>query len=208
MKARNKAKLNIIKGTIPHLASRFRILILKKPFKPYIKLLIFFSVLILTMGIFYINNSDVKSEINTSVDDNASERVKLDKVDASKVTFSTITPDGKSIESLGGWTRINPPSADYLVIAYADKIDLVNIKVSQQALPDDFIDQNSSKVQDLALSYGASQKISSGTNNIYIGTSSNKEQSLIFVKENTLILIKSEGIISNNSWLQYIDALK
>jgi hypothetical protein len=133
--------------------------------------------------------------------------VKLAKIKQSEISFKTVTPNGKSIDSLGGWTKLNPPGSD-LVAVYLDTLDSSHIQVSQQALPKALADDSHSKIKDFALSFGANQKIAAGDDNIYIGSASNQSQSLIFAKNGLLILIKSDGIVSNNSWLKYLESLK
>ena len=121
-------------------------------------------------------------------------------------SFPTVSPPEKDIDSLGGWTRVSPSASDP-VYAFTDKIGNVPIIVSQQTLPSDFKADTPSKIQQLAADFSANEKIVIDENTIYIGTSSNGVQSVIFSLNNLLILIKSDDRISNDSWAQYIRTL-
>jgi len=120
--------------------------------------------------------------------------------------FSTLLPKGKSITSLGGWSRISPPSSEP-VFAYNDTIAGISVNVSQQPLPKSFESNVDTQVAELAKQYSATNQISAGDTKVYIGTSSKGPQSLIFVKNNLLILIKSQQKIDNKDWSKYIESL-
>lgn len=120
--------------------------------------------------------------------------------------YPTLLPAGKSIHDLGGWYRISPPDRD-AVYAYADSIGTIHIDVSEQPIPASFKPDIAESVAELARSFDANQKLSVSDLTVYIGTSAKGPQSLIFVKSNTLILIRSVTIVNNNQWLQYIESL-
>lgn len=121
--------------------------------------------------------------------------------------YTTVLPDGKSADSLGGWHRVSPNDRDP-VYAYADKIGGVTINVSQQPLPTDFKTDTASKVSELAKSYGAINKVEAGSDTIYIGSSGEGPQSAILAKNNTLILMKSTSKIPDAAWASYAKSLK
>jgi hypothetical protein len=121
--------------------------------------------------------------------------------------YTTVLPIGKSIESLGGWTRVSPPKASP-VYTYIDKVENVQINVSEQPLPDNFKSDSAGQLGQLAQNEKAMQKITVEGNTVYIGTSSQGPQSIFFVKNNLLILIKSDSTISDNSWVKYINSLQ
>ncbi|HET9721527.1 MAG TPA: hypothetical protein VFP32_00665 [Candidatus Saccharimonadales bacterium] len=122
-------------------------------------------------------------------------------------SFSTILPSGKSIASLGGWARVSPPDRDP-VYAYADKINNIQIDVSEQPLPDNFKNNTDDKIQQLAQGFNATDKITAQDITVYIGTSSKGPQSVIFTEHGLLILIKSNSMLSNNQWIAYISSMK
>lgn len=122
-------------------------------------------------------------------------------------TYQTSLPSGKTIQQLGGWKRVSPPSAAP-VFAYADALGDAHITVSEQPIPDTFKPDIDINVGSLAAAYNASQKITVGKTTVYIGTSAQGPQSVIFRKNNVLILIKSTAKIGNDDWAGYIQSLR
>lgn len=120
--------------------------------------------------------------------------------------YDTVLPAGKTIETLGGWTRVSPPNRNP-VFAYADTIGNTPISVSQQPLPDDLKGDTPRKVEELAQWFKADQRLTIGDTKVYIGTSAKGPQSVIFVKDDLLILIKSSVALSNDQWTAYITSL-
>lgn len=120
--------------------------------------------------------------------------------------YKTVLPSGRPINTLGGWKRISPPKNDP-VYAYADTIGGVVISVSQQPLPKSFVGDIDNQVAELAKKFNASDKITAGDTKAYIGTSSKGPQSVIFTKDNLLILIKSQKKLNNKTWTKYIASL-
>jgi hypothetical protein len=125
---------------------------------------------------------------------------------AQKPTYQTIVPSNKPSSSLT-WQRVSPPGSDP-VFAYADTIDGVSIFVSQQPIPDSFQPNVDDKVAQLAASYTATDKISAGSTPVYVGTSAQGPQSVIFSKNNLLVLIKSASKISDDAWTSYANSLQ
>lgn len=122
--------------------------------------------------------------------------------------FTTLLPKGKSATDIGGWTRVSPNNSDP-VYAYADTIDDTKITVSQQSLPISFKDDPAKQLEALANDFQATQKLQASNNlTAYIGISANGPQSVIFIKKDVLILIKSDKIIKNISWINYIDSFE
>jgi len=120
--------------------------------------------------------------------------------------YQTILPQGKSINELGGWKRVSPPKNEP-VYAYGDKIGDIAISVSQQPLPSSFETDTGGHIRELAKGYNATDKITAGSTNVYIGTSAKGPQSVIFTKADLLILIKSQKKIDQKEWSAYIAAL-
>ncbi len=121
-------------------------------------------------------------------------------------SYNTLLPVGKSVASLGGWYRISPPDRDP-VYAFTDKVAGVKIDVSEQPLPDSFKDNTAESIAQLAQSFNAGQKLSVKGTTVYVGTSAKGPQSLIFSKNNLLVLIKSAAIVSNDQWVGYVNSL-
>jgi hypothetical protein len=120
--------------------------------------------------------------------------------------YDTVLPSGKTIKEYGGWTRVSPPNRDP-VYAYADKVGSTPIIVSQQPLPKDFAEQPSEQVQLLAQGYAANKKLQVGDVTAYLGTSAKGPQSVIFVKNKLLILIKASASVPDDTWSSYIKSL-
>ena len=123
-----------------------------------------------------------------------------------KLDYATILPEGSSISQLGGWKRVSPPNEDP-VFAYTDTVAKVSISVSQQPLPASFKGDVSNKVAELAKKFNATSTIDADGSKVYIGTSAKGPQSLIFTKNNLLILIKSQGKVEDKTWQAYINSL-
>lgn len=122
-----------------------------------------------------------------------------------KPDYQTIIPDSKATDQIT-WHRVSPPNHN-AVFAYADTLDGVQITVSQQPIPDSFKPDISSKVADLAKNYAATDKVTAGTTAMFVGTSAQGPQSVIFAKNNLLVLIKSSSKITDASWAKYAESL-
>ena len=121
--------------------------------------------------------------------------------------YATVLPEGKSIDDLGGWTRVSPSDRN-AVFAYVDSIGEVQINVSQQPLPDAFDGDVDNQIAYLAKGYHADVKIDADGTDVYVGTSAKGPQSVIFTKNNLLILIKSSAKISTDDWAAYVSSMK
>lgn len=121
--------------------------------------------------------------------------------------YPTLFPNGKTIEALGGWTRVSPPKSNP-VFAYTDTIAGKPINVSQQPLPEEFKEDTDTQIEQLATGYGALERIKVADITLFIGTSAKGPQSVIFSKNNTLILIKSTTPHSQDEWVSYVSSLQ
>ena len=115
--------------------------------------------------------------------------------------FSTVLPDGKTIDKLGGWGRVSPPGSA-AAYGYSDILGSVHIVVSEQQIPDNF------NLANVAKQFGASQLVtaSDGTA-VYCGGSSTISEA-ITAKKGLLILLRSSGAVTNQQWLSYIASLQ
>lgn len=121
--------------------------------------------------------------------------------------YKTYLPAGKTIENFGGWTRVSPPDRNP-VYAYSDTLFSTPINVSQQPLPKEFQPDIATQVAELAKGYHADHFISVKDTKVYIGTSAKGPQSVIFVKGETLVLIKSSAKLTDDQWTSYVDSLR
>ena len=120
--------------------------------------------------------------------------------------YQTLAPKGTTVDNLGGWKRVSPPKNDP-VFAYADTLEGVSISVSQQPMPAAFKNDVAGNVSDLAKKFNATTKLAAGATTAYIGTSAKGPQSVIFTKNDLLIMIKSQTKISDSAWIRYVQLL-
>lgn len=120
--------------------------------------------------------------------------------------FSAVLPKGKTIEDLGGWVRVSPADKDP-VFAFVDVVNDVQLNVSQQQLPENLRTNTAQKVEELAKGFAANEEINANGVVAYLGTSIRGPQSVIFVKNDLLILIKSSSQLANQQWIDYIGSL-
>lgn len=128
------------------------------------------------------------------------------KLEKSKPTFTVLQPAGTTVEKLGGWSRVSPPDRN-AVYAFADTLDSVPISVSQQPLPKSFYPDIAGHIADLARDFGANETVDAGDTKVYIGTSAKGPQSVIFTKNNLLVLMKSSAKIDKKLWQQYVSGM-
>ena len=121
---------------------------------------------------------------------------------ASSPSFQALLPTGKSINKLGGWTRVSPADHDP-AFSYDDTINDIAIKVSQQQLTN-----ASQSVAEIAKAYNATDKITAQNTTVYIGTSFQGPQSVLFAKGDLLVMIGSQATISHDDWISYINSLE
>lgn len=171
---------------------------IKRKTKILVSLLITTSIIV--GGIFIIKTNYNDKHLTTN-------GVKVEDLAAKNPEYQTFLPNGKKISDLGGWQRVSPNDR-VAVFAYIDEIDNVKINVSQQKLPEDFEQNTATQIAELAKSFKADQKMAVDNIEAYIGTSIKGPQSVIFVKNQTLILIKSSSKIENASWSSYIKSLQ
>lgn len=121
-------------------------------------------------------------------------------------SYQTLLPRGKKIDQLGGWKRVSPPNATP-VFAYSDSIDGVAVSVSQQPLPEQFLENTGGQLDALAKSYNATTQLPITGGQLYVGSSAKGPQSVMLIKNGLLIFIKSQQKISDESWKRYAESL-
>lgn len=121
--------------------------------------------------------------------------------------FTPVLPKNETIEHLGGWQKMTPPNSDPFFV-YIDSLDGVSINVSQQRLPPKFRTNPSQSITELARAYNANTKLDVDDMTVYIGSSAKGPQSVIFMKNDLLITIKSWATIDNGAWVAYIQSLE
>ena len=153
---------------------------------------------IILLGSFLMTSRPVKVVVDTKSTTNKTSLVR------GTPDFSILSPDGKSVQDLNGSIR----SDNKQLFVYVDKIGNVQINVSQQPLPNEFKTDTDQQIEQLAKSYKANGKITVGSILVHIGASIKGPQSVIFTKNNLLILIVSSDSIKNDRWARYINSLQ
>lgn len=123
-------------------------------------------------------------------------------------TFKTFVPEGKSIDSFGGWTRVSP-SSSAAVYAYSDTLSGTALIVSEQELPANFKSDTAGKIKQLQSDQGYVTQHTTTVNGtaVYIGVSNKSYQSTIFIRDRILVLITSYRTINDTVIGNYINAL-
>lgn len=124
-----------------------------------------------------------------------------------KPNFTTLLPKGKTIEQLGGWEKLTSPNGDAFYV-FVDNVRGVSVNVTQQRMPGKFKGDLTNKMTELARAYNANNKIDVDGTKVYIGTSAKGPQSVLFVKDDVLVLMKSWATISDSDWIAYIRSLQ
>lgn len=123
-----------------------------------------------------------------------------------KPDYDTVVPKGRTAVSID-WTRVSPPDHNP-VYTYVDTVDKATLNVSEQPIPDNFKSDQTTSIEQLASSYNATEKLTVGSVSVYIGTSSKGPQSVIFIKNNVLVLIKTDIGLTTDQWMSYISSLQ
>lgn len=121
--------------------------------------------------------------------------------------YATVLPAGKTINQLGGWTRVSPKNRNP-VYAYIDRIGKVQVSVSEQPLPPGFQANTEKEIAQLAQNFNASEKVPAKSTSIYIATFADDSQSVILSKDKLLVLMKSTALLPPNQWVTYVNSLQ
>lgn len=121
--------------------------------------------------------------------------------------FSALVPKGKTIDQFGGWQKLSAPNGDVFYV-FVDTVGGVSVNVSQQNLPGKFKADLDNKMAEMARAYNANNKLDVDGTKVYIGTSAKGPQSVIFTKNDVLVLMKSWSSISDADWITYIKSLE
>lgn len=119
--------------------------------------------------------------------------------------FPVLSPAGNGVSNLGGYAKVSPPGSP-ATYAFLDNLENVGIKVSQQELPDKLKDK--SELQKMASDFNANRQLKTDQGTVYIGQSAKGPQSLVLAIDGLLVLISSDGEISDAAWKAYISNLK
>ena len=99
---------------------------LKKPFALIIAIVIVASI----AGLYYLPKLYKPAETTGQIGADTSQKTNRPPLEKGTPSYDTLLPENKSIDQLGGWTRISPPDRNP-VYAYTDQIGSTKIIVSQ-----------------------------------------------------------------------------
>lgn len=117
-----------------------------------------------------------------------------------KPPYKTLTSHNTSARPI----RYDP---EYKVASYTDTIGTIPITVSQQQLPEPFKKDPSGELSKLAENISANDPVEASGLKAYVGTSAKGPQTLVMVKNDLLIFIKSNTKVPKDAWAKYIESL-
>ena len=120
--------------------------------------------------------------------------------------FQLLYPGSKDKDTVGGIVRVSPEENES-VYAYTDTIGETPIQVSQQKIPKNFEGKADTELEKVAKDFQATQAFTVDSVRVYHGKSNSGVQSLIFIKGNLLVFIKSSSELSEEVWVAYISSL-
>ena len=123
-----------------------------------------------------------------------------------KQDFEVLLPAGKSVEELGGIVLVSPEGNDP-VYAYLDTLEQAKLNISMQKTPAQ-LSSGAQTLEQLASGFQATKIIEIDGNRIYHGSTGKGVQSLIFVKNGLLVLIRSDIVLNDDTWAGYIVGFK
>ena len=123
-----------------------------------------------------------------------------------KPNFKILYPGNKNNNSVGEIVKVSPPNTAP-AYTYIDKVGDVQVNVTQQELPGNFKVNQDGELEKLTKNFQATSIIQVDSLRVYHGESSSGVQSLVFIKGNLLITIKSSQKLGDEAWAAYISAL-
>lgn len=175
-------------------------------FRAILTILLISIITIIAFSVFFKKPSEITPDSSGNTVD-SSGLITNGDLSTGTPEFDTILPSGRTIEDLGGWTRVSPPDRDP-VFAFADTLGNNRLIISQQPLPESFLSDPDVQVAEMAKAFSANNTITVGETLAYIGTSAKGPQSVIFTKNGLLLLIKSSIEMSDEDWANYIRSLQ
>ncbi len=159
---------------------------------------------LIIIGFVYLFNNDSQKDIlGTSTDNQTFQSGTLPK---EQPAFNLLYPSGKSAQDYDP-VRISPDSNEP-AYTYIDYIGDTQINVSQQRIPEKIKNDQVTELEALSKSFQATNRISIDENIIYHGYNDKmKIQSVILVKKELLIFIKSGTVLSDDALAGYIISL-
>ena len=122
--------------------------------------------------------------------------------------FAVLLPSAKSIDELGGLKKANPEGSP-AAYKFKDKIDAVDILVTQQQIPDSIKTDVQGGVAKIAKDFQATNVIVIDGISAYHGVKEKTGvQSIVTYKGGLLLLIAASSKLSDDKWAAYISSLR
>lgn len=145
------------------------------------------------------SNDELPTTLGSSTDTISSGSSTVPALKPVTPDFDLLYPNGVEIETV----KISPDN-NALVYAFLDTVDGVDIRLSQQLLPKEVLSSQTTEVEKIANSFSATSIIEVDGNRIYHGYNEESGvQSLVFVKNERLILVSAVSKIPDEKWLSY-----
>jgi len=120
--------------------------------------------------------------------------------------FKILTPADTKYDTLG-IVRVSPEGNEP-VYTYVDTVESIKISISQQEVPKSFNYDKNTELARVAKEFQANDVIQIDGIKVFHGISDkNKQQSLLFIKGDLLVFIKSPQKLSDEVWAGYIIGL-
>lgn len=122
----------------------------------------------------------------------------------SNTEFPLLYPIGKSKDSVEV-ALVSPPN-NAPVYAYVDTFNGVELRISQQEIPDSFKGQEDVKLEEVAKDFQATSLLAIDSIKVYYGYTERfgGVQSLVFIKDGVMVFISSAQKFSDDEWVGYI----
>ncbi len=183
-------------------------LLIKKYFASKKALIATPIILVLVVGVVGLGNvignrkGNVSSQAVQSATDSQTPKIPLNQ----KPEFAVLVPKNKKIEDMGGFAKVSPANSA-AAYAFIDQVKGVNIKVTQQKLPDTIKANPITELEKLAKNFNATKQLELDGNSVYSGKSAKGAQTLIFTKDDVLVFIAAESTVAEVDWVQYLTNL-
>jgi hypothetical protein len=138
--------------------------------------------------------------INSHSNSNSDEVKGIESKKKEKPDFAIFYPDSAKIKEMSY-------DGNKKVASYPDQIETTPITVSQQKLPQTFKANPVVELEKLAKQINANTKLETTAVNAFMGQSVKGPQTVVLVKNDTLIFIKSDKQVSISDWNKYLDSL-
>lgn len=179
----------------------------RKPKTIYLAAALILILAIAVVGKTLLNHNKYKgSEVAGVTSSTDSKNGAQPQLPREKPPFKILYPAGKDASVFGDPVRVSPSNNDP-VYAYTDNISDTEVILSQQKIPSSFEGNTSAQLEKVAKNFQATDSFSVDSVTVFYGKSSSGVQSLVFIKGNLLVFIKSPSELSQEVWAAYISAL-